>query len=98
VGEALNNAIEHGSNDNPGRIIGIEAFAGQGVISATVTDPGHWSKDTTASGCGASRGRGLKLIHGLSDHVETVRTATGTRVTMTYRPDPQRRAGRRARA
>jgi anti-sigma regulatory factor (Ser/Thr protein kinase) len=94
VGEALNNAIEHGSSLDPDRTISIEAFAGEHAISATVTDSGRWSKDSAASSRTSGRGRGLKLIHGLSDDVQTVRTASGTRLTMTYRFDTALRAGR----
>lgn len=88
TGEALSNAIEHGSNLDDRRTVGIEAFAGPHGISVTVSDSGRWSKDSAATSRSTRRGRGLRLIHGLSDDVQTVRTALGTRVTMTHRRAP----------
>jgi anti-sigma regulatory factor (Ser/Thr protein kinase) len=85
TGEALSNAIEHGSDLDPDRTVGLEAFASQHEITVTVSDTGHWTKDSAAASRPANRGRGLKLIGGFSDDVQIVRTARGTRVTMTYR-------------
>jgi CheY-like chemotaxis protein/anti-sigma regulatory factor (Ser/Thr protein kinase) len=85
TGEALSNAIEHGSGLDSDRTVGLEAFSGRQEITATVTDTGHWTRDSAAAGPPANRGRGLKLIGDLSDDVQIVRTARGTRVTMTYR-------------
>jgi anti-sigma regulatory factor (Ser/Thr protein kinase) len=85
AGEALSNAIVHGCELNTNQVVGLEAFRGEREITVTVTDSGHWAKDPDAS---RPAGRGLTLIHGLSDDVQTIRTALGTRVTMTYRLDP----------
>ncbi len=84
TGEALCNAIEHGSDIDPRRTVSVEAFAGGDEISVTVTDSGRWLKDSAASRA-QQRGRGLKLIHGLAEHSQTERTILGTQVTMTYR-------------
>lgn len=84
VGEALNNAIEHGSGLDENRTVGIEAFASEQAISVTVSDSGRWSKDSAASSRASGRGGGLRLIHGLSDRVQTARSMLGTRVTMTF--------------
>jgi signal transduction histidine kinase/CheY-like chemotaxis protein len=84
TGEALSNAIEHGSDLDPSRTVSVEAFAAGDDISVTVTDSGRWLKDSAASGAN-QRGRGLKLIHGLAKHSQTARTILGTQVTMTYR-------------
>jgi signal transduction histidine kinase/FixJ family two-component response regulator/PAS domain-containing protein len=83
--EALANAIEHGSNGSArATTVFIEGVARDDHIAVTVTDSGRWTADSSASRHGALRGRGLKLMNGLADHVDTVRTARGTRVTMTY--------------
>jgi signal transduction histidine kinase/DNA-binding response OmpR family regulator len=83
TGEALTNAIEHGSDLDPRRTVSVEAFAAGDEISVTVTDSGRWLKDSAASRAN-QRGRGLKLIHGLAKHSRTTRTILGTEVTMTY--------------
>jgi anti-sigma regulatory factor (Ser/Thr protein kinase) len=82
VGEAVANAVEHGSERYPGTTVSLEVFTGPDGIVATVGDSGRWSSDSAASQRHAVRGRGLKLMHALSSHVETVRSAHGTRVTM----------------
>jgi signal transduction histidine kinase/DNA-binding response OmpR family regulator/anti-sigma regulatory factor (Ser/Thr protein kinase) len=84
TGEALSNAMEHGSDLDARRTVSVEAFADADEISVSVTDSGRWLKDSAASRAGP-RGRGLKLIHGLAKHSETARTILGTQVTMTYR-------------
>jgi signal transduction histidine kinase/CheY-like chemotaxis protein len=98
TGEALSNAMEHGSDLDPGHTVSVEAFAAGEEISVTVTDSGRWLKDSTASRAD-NRGRGLKLIHGLAEHSQTARTILGTQVTMTYRlgPDGPIRKGQHAR-
>lgn len=85
TGEALCNAIEHGSDLDPRRTVTVEAFAAGAEISVTVTDSGRWQNDP-APGRPHQRGRGLKLIHGLTRHSQTAHTIIGTQVTMTYRP------------
>lgn len=84
VGEAVNNAIEHASLQDPRRFVGIEAFADAERIAVSVTDSGRWIKDSASSRRNETRGRGLTLIHGLSDDVQTLRGPLGTRVTMTF--------------
>ena len=82
VGEALSNAIDHGSEPHPDSTVSVEVFLDQDHLSATVSDTGRWAGDSSASQREAVRGRGLKLIHALSSHVETIRTTHGTQVTM----------------
>jgi signal transduction histidine kinase/DNA-binding response OmpR family regulator/anti-sigma regulatory factor (Ser/Thr protein kinase) len=86
TGEALSNAMEHGSDLDPRRTVSVEAFASGDEISVTVTDSGRWVKDSAASRA-HQRGRGLKLIHGLAKDSRTARTILGTQVTMTYHLD-----------
>jgi signal transduction histidine kinase/serine phosphatase RsbU (regulator of sigma subunit)/DNA-binding response OmpR family regulator len=83
TGEALCNAMEHGSDLDPRRTVGVEAFAAADEISVTVTDSGSWLNDSAASRVD-KRGRGLKLIQGLAERSHTERTVLGTQVTMTY--------------
>jgi signal transduction histidine kinase/serine phosphatase RsbU (regulator of sigma subunit)/FixJ family two-component response regulator len=87
VGEALINAIEHGGTRDTRNIVWLEVFAQEDRILASVSDAGRWTPDSAASRRESSRGRGLTLIHGLSDDVKTVRTLLGTRVTMSFRSD-----------
>ena len=84
TGEALSNAIEHGSDLDPHRTVSVEAFASGDEISVTVSDTGRWLKDSAASR-DKQRGHGLKLIHGLANDSRTDRSILGTQVTMTYR-------------
>jgi CheY-like chemotaxis protein/anti-sigma regulatory factor (Ser/Thr protein kinase) len=83
TGEALSNAIEHGSDLDPHRTVSVEAFAAGDEISVTVSDSGRWLKDSAASR-DTQRGHGLKLIHGLAADSRTDRSILGTQVTMTY--------------
>jgi signal transduction histidine kinase/DNA-binding response OmpR family regulator/serine phosphatase RsbU (regulator of sigma subunit) len=87
VGEALINAIEHGSARDKTSTVWLELFAHEDRILASVSDSGQWITDSAASRPESSRGRGLTLIHGLTDDVKTVRTLLGTRVTMSFRTD-----------
>lgn len=84
AGEAIANAIEHGSGQDPDRVIGIEAFADGDAVTVTVTDTGRWIKDSAASRS-AGRGLGLTVMHGLADSVQTSRGPFGTRITSTWR-------------
>jgi anti-sigma regulatory factor (Ser/Thr protein kinase) len=83
TGEALSNAMEHGSDLDLHRTVSIEAFASGDEIAVTVSDAGRWLKDSAASRAN-QRGRGLKLIHGLAKNSWTARTILGTEVTMTF--------------
>ncbi|HXY63358.1 MAG TPA: SpoIIE family protein phosphatase [Mycobacterium sp.] len=84
IGEAVSNAIEHGSGGDSLRTVSIEAFVRDHVVTATVSDTGRWSGDSSASQRSLRGGRGLTMINGLADHVRTVRTAHGTRITLDF--------------
>ena len=88
IGEALANAIEHGSGHDPHKTVSVEVFARPDTICATVSDTGQWTSDSAASHRSAHRGRGLTLINGLADHVDAVRTPRGTHITLRYRRTP----------
>ena len=85
VGEAAMNAIEHGRSEDGRQTIAIEIFAADDEFTASVTDRGTWSMDSSASRRTSDRGRGLSLIYGLCDAVDVVRSNRGTRVTLRHR-------------
>lgn len=82
--EAVTNAIEHGSHDQPRGTVSVEAFVRQETVAVTVSDTGQWLADSSASLRTKRRGRGLTLMGGLADRVDTVRTPAGTRVTLEF--------------
>jgi anti-sigma regulatory factor (Ser/Thr protein kinase) len=84
TGEAVTNAIEHGSRCEARRTVSVEAFVRGETVAVTVSDTGSWAGDSSASLRSHRRGRGLTLIGGLADRVATVRTAAGTRVTLEF--------------
>ena len=84
AGEAVTNGIEHGSHCDPRRTVSLEAFIRDDAIVITVSDSGRWSGDSSASLRRDRRGRGLTLMSGLADRVDTVRDRWGTRVTMLF--------------
>ncbi|MFQ2844187.1 ATP-binding protein [Mycobacterium sp. TY813] len=84
VSEAVTNAIEHGSGCEARKTVAIEAFLRRDAVSISVSDSGRWVGDSSASRRSRRRGRGLTLIRGLADQVETVRTTGGTRVTLRF--------------
>lgn len=84
TGEAVTNAIEHGSRNEPRKTVSIEAFVQQDTVAVTVSDTGRWVGDSSASQRNRRRGRGLSLIGGLADRVDTVRSDGGTRVTLRF--------------
>jgi len=88
TGEAAVNAIEHGSGMDSSKTISLEAFAAGGIVTVSVTDTGQWRGDSSASRRSRQRGRGLTLMHGMADQVDTVRSPQGTAVTLYFRRSP----------
>ncbi len=84
TGEAVTNAIEHGSRNEPRETVSVEAFLRQDAVVITVSDTGRWVGDSSASLRSRRRGRGLTLMSGLADDVDTRRTPAGTRVTLRF--------------
>jgi anti-sigma regulatory factor (Ser/Thr protein kinase) len=64
--------------------VSVEAFLREETVSVTVSDTGRWVGDSSASLRSRRRGRGLKLMSGLADRVDTVRSAAGTQVTLEF--------------
>ena len=75
-------------------MVGLEAFADGEAVKVTVSDFGEWVQGSGASRS-AGRGHGLTLIYGLADDVQIVRSALGTRVTITCRTGSPAAATRR---
>ncbi|GAB3027752.1 SpoIIE family protein phosphatase [Mycobacterium bourgelatii] len=84
TGEVVSNAIEHGSNGNGCNTVSLEGFLYRETVAVTVSDSGSWAGDSSASLRSQRRGRGLTMISGFADRVDTNRTAAGTRVTMQF--------------
>lgn len=84
TGEAVTNAIEHGSRNESRRTVSVEAFLREDTVAVTVSDTGRWIGDSSASLRSRRRGRGLTLMSGLADDVDTLRSAAGTRVTLRF--------------
>ena len=84
TGETISNAIEHGCGADSSKTVSVEAAVRGEAIVATITDPGQWSGDSSASQRGQYRGRGLTIINGMADHVSTHRSPAGTRITLTF--------------
>jgi CheY-like chemotaxis protein/anti-sigma regulatory factor (Ser/Thr protein kinase) len=84
IGEAVTNAIEHGSGGDATKTVSIEAFVRGHTVTATISDAGQWSGDSSASQRNLQRGRGLTMINGLADDVKTSRTPGGTRITLSF--------------
>jgi anti-sigma regulatory factor (Ser/Thr protein kinase) len=64
--------------------VSVAAFLRQDAVAVTVSDTGRWIGDSSASLRSRRRGRGLTLMSGLADDVETRRTPAGTRVTLRF--------------
>jgi signal transduction histidine kinase/CheY-like chemotaxis protein len=101
VGETLANAIEHGNGLDEQTNVSIEIFARPDTVDATVSDTGRWPAESSATHHEPDRGRGLTLITGLADRLDTNRTPRGTSVHLQFRrpsgghqPRPSRGPGR----
>jgi serine/threonine-protein kinase RsbW len=81
--EAMANVVEHAYRDRVGGLLDLHAHADHAhhTVTVTVTDYGRWRPPR----CGPTpRGRGLNLIHGLTQHTEISPSEHGTTVAMTY--------------
>lgn len=66
----------------------VEAFLDQDAIAVTVSDQGRWTGDSSASLRSQRRGRGLTLMSGLANQVETVRTRRAHESCCSSTPPP----------
>jgi anti-sigma regulatory factor (Ser/Thr protein kinase) len=80
ISEAAGNAIEHAYGPGDARFE-VEAALEGGEVVALVRDTGSWREQRGVD----QRGRGLRLIEGLMDHVEVSTGSDGTVVRMRRR-------------
>ncbi|WP_326836427.1 ATP-binding protein [Amycolatopsis rhabdoformis] len=80
--EALINASEHAYAAGTTGTLDLRAHCDAGAVHVTVTDHGRWRPRPAPD---PRRGRGLPLIHLLSDHAEVTPAPGGTTVAMTWR-------------
>jgi anti-sigma regulatory factor (Ser/Thr protein kinase) len=85
VGEAVTNAVEHGSRRDPAQLVSILASIRDEILTVTVSDGGCWIDSSQPSATPSRhRGRGLFLIDALADKVDINRSAQGTQITMHF--------------
>jgi serine phosphatase RsbU (regulator of sigma subunit)/DNA-binding response OmpR family regulator/anti-sigma regulatory factor (Ser/Thr protein kinase) len=80
AGEACNNAVEHAYGPEEGAMFRLLGECSPSAITLHVSDGGSWRDPR-----GSERGRGLRLIAQLMDHMNVRRTTDGTTVQMTKR-------------
>jgi serine/threonine-protein kinase RsbW len=84
VNEAATNSVEHAYRDvNPG-LIRVEADVNAGQIVIGIADFGVWQPPTHQT---STRGRGLAIMHAVSDRMEMDHTPSGTTVLITFESD-----------
>jgi serine/threonine-protein kinase RsbW len=87
--EAVNNAILHGNNSDPGKIVGIEIVFKDNELKIKVTDegigfrPDEIPDPTMPENIEMINGRGVFLISRLADKVKY--SKKGNTVTMTFK-------------
>jgi serine/threonine-protein kinase RsbW len=87
--EAVNNAILHGNNSDPGKIVGIEIIFKDNELRIKVTDEGSGFRPeeipdpTIPENIETINGRGVFLISRLADKVKY--SKKGNTVTMTFK-------------
>lgn len=86
AGEAVTNAIEHGSCSDATQSVLVEAAAlHKGTVTVVVSDGGRWIESSNAPLTPTQhRGRGLFLMEGLADRLVIDTTDKGTRITMHF--------------
>jgi len=80
IGEAVANAIDHGSRRDETQIVKIELAVRDDEIIASVSDSGMWQPGI--EGFFSGRGRGHLLMQALSDDVDIDTDQQGTIVTL----------------
>jgi anti-sigma regulatory factor (Ser/Thr protein kinase) len=86
VGEAVSNAIEHGSSNDPTHVVTVELAARGELLTASVGDHGHWVPGL--EGVLAGRGRGHLIMQTLCDDIDIDVDNGGTVVTLQFSRQP----------
>jgi serine/threonine-protein kinase RsbW len=81
VNEACSNSVEHAYRDSDPGLIELEAALDGGQIVVRVADFGLWQTPLRQP---STRGRGLPIMHAMSDRVELDTSPTGTTVRMSF--------------
>jgi anti-sigma regulatory factor (Ser/Thr protein kinase) len=81
VGEAVANAIDHGSDDES-QVVRVEAAVTDDAVVISVSDSGQWQPGI--EGFFTGRGRGHLLMRAFADDVEIDTDQHGTIVTLTF--------------
>ena len=81
VGEAVANAIEHGSGVDARRVVSTEVSLAGGTLRAAVSDTGRWDRDSS-TGPARGRGRGFQVMNALMASVDVHRGWVGTTVSL----------------
>jgi signal transduction histidine kinase/DNA-binding response OmpR family regulator len=82
VGEAVANAIDHGSDRDPRQIVTVELARRGSTLIASVGDRGHWQPGLRALAAG--RGRGHLIMEAVADDVDINLDQGGTVVTLQF--------------
>jgi stage II sporulation protein AB (anti-sigma F factor) len=93
VGEALANAIQHGSPRGPSDAIGLRLTLFESGLVIQVLDHGCWGEEVLHEETPSVCGRGLMLMRQLLDGVEVSPLSGGTAVFMLKRYGPQEAGG-----
>lgn len=84
TGEAVANAVEHGSPDGEANCVTITCLRKKNNFLVVVKDEGHFKKRVPGpSGEDNYRGRGIPLMLAVMDKVTIDEKSDGTRVTLT---------------
>ncbi|MFN2533905.1 MAG: SpoIIE family protein phosphatase, partial [Pseudonocardiaceae bacterium] len=89
INEAAENCVEHAYPDRPGDLELELSYISGRQITARVSDFGRWRPPPADKGY---RGRGLDLIHKLSEHADINPTPGGTTVRLQLTPPTSRPA------
>jgi anti-sigma regulatory factor (Ser/Thr protein kinase) len=81
VGEAVANAVEHGSTD-ASQVVRVEGSAGPDELVISVSDSGEWQPGL--EGFFTGRGRGHALMSALADGIDVDGDHNGTIVTLRF--------------
>ena len=79
AGEAVANAIEHGSRAE-GALFGLELTTVDDEVLVRVESGGHWRSTPSRS----ERGRGVQIMRACAKHVQITSTVDRTRLTLTF--------------